>query len=181
MMSFRPGIVAVLLLLNGSWAIVPACVALADDPAPSAKEEATLSPEEQEFFEKQVRPLLVKHCYQCHSSEAKILKGGLHLDSRGGWMKGGESGPVIVPGAPDKSVLIEAIRYQSLEMPPQGKLPDAEIAVLEKWVRLGAPDPRTDPATAKTVRLDFDTGRLHWSFRPIRQPPTPQVKNDAWP
>ena len=84
-----------------------------------AKDAAALSPVEQQFFENQVRPLLIKHCYQCHSSEAKILKGGLHLDSRGGWMKGGDSGPVIVPGEPDKSLLIEAIRYESLEMPPR--------------------------------------------------------------
>ena len=96
-------------------------------------------------------------------------------------MKGGDSGPAIVPGAPDKSLLIEAIRYQSLEMPPQGKLPDAEIAVLEKWVRMGAPDPRTDPAPARPARPDLDAGRSHWSFQPIAEPPVPRVKNEAWP
>ena len=137
--------------------------------------------EEQQFFERQVRPLLIKHCYQCHSSEAKILKGGLHLDSRDGWMKGGDSGPAIVPGAPDESLLIEAIRYQSLEMPPRGKLPESEIAVLERWVRMGAPDPRTDPAPARPSRADLDAGRSHWSFRPIAEPPVPRVKDDAWP
>ena len=92
--------------------------ALGSDPA-RANDAATLGAAEQPFFEKQVRPLLIKHCYECHSSGAKTLKGGLHLDSRGGWMKGGDSGPVIVPGEPDKSLLIEAIRYESLEMPPR--------------------------------------------------------------
>ena len=111
MMRLRPRVIAVILSLCGSGAIGPASVALGADPA-RANDAATLGAEEQQFFEKQVRPLLIKHCYQCHSSEAKILKGGLRLDSRGGWMKGGDSGPAIVPGAPDKSLLIEAIRYR---------------------------------------------------------------------
>lgn len=178
MMSLRLDVVALMLSLTGRWAIDPPSVALAEAPA---QEAATLSPEEQQFFEKQVRPLLVKRCYKCHSSEAKILKGGLRLDSRGGWMKGGDSGPVIVPGAPDQSLLIEAVRYQSYEMPPDGKLPDAEIAALEKWVGIGAPDPRTDPATATPLRSGFDAGRSHWSFQPITEPPVPPVKNHAWP
>jgi Protein of unknown function (DUF1549)/Planctomycete cytochrome C len=181
MMSLRPCFVAAMLSLFGSGAIGPAYVALGADPAPRAKDVEALSREEEQFFEKQVRPLLVKHCYQCHSSEAKILKGGLHLDSRGGWTKGGDSGPAIVPGAPDKSLLIEAIRYQSLEMPPKGKLPDEQIVVLEKWVRMGAPDPRTDSGITRPVRPDFDTGRSHWSFRPLAEPPAPRVKNNAWP
>src|SRR5580693_8647243 len=109
MMSFRPCVIAVMLSLYGSWAIEPAAGAFEADPAPRANDVAALSPEKEQFFEKQVRPLLIKHCYKCHSSEAKIIKGGLNLDSRGGWMKGGDSGPAIVPGAPDKSLLIEAI------------------------------------------------------------------------
>ena len=147
----------------------------------AANGAATLSTEGQQFFEKQVRPLFIKHCYQCHSSEAKTLKGGLHLDSRAGWMKGGDSGPAIVPGAPDESLLIEAIRYQSLEMPPRGKLPESEIAVLERWVRMGAPDPRTDPAPARPSRVDLDAGHSHWAFRPIADPPVPRVKDEVWP
>ena len=149
MMSFRRCVIAVMLSLCGSGAIEPASVALGADPAPGGERRGGAQPRGAAVLRKQVRPLLIKHCYQCHSSEAKILKGGLHLDSRGGWMKGGDSGPAIVPGAPDKSLLIEAIRYQSLEMPPEGKLPDSEIVVLEKWVRMGAPDPRTDPASTR--------------------------------
>jgi hypothetical protein len=136
---------------------------------------------EQQFFEKQVRPLFIKHCYQCHSSEAKALKGGLHLDSRSGWMKGGDSGPAVVPGSPDESLLIEAIRYRSLEMPPQKKLTESEIAVLERWVMMGAPDPRTDPVPNRPARADHDAGRSHWAFRPIAEPPVPRVKDNAWP
>ena len=181
MMSVRPSVIAAMLSLCGNAAIDSAALALGADPGVRAKDAAALTPDEQQFFEKQVRPLLIKHCYQCHSSEAKILKGGLHLDSRGGWMKGGDSGPAIVLGEPDKSLLIEAIRYQSLEMPPKGKLPDWAIAVLEKWVRMGAPDPRTDPTLTKPVQLDFAAGRSHWSFRPIAEPPAPRVKNNAWP
>jgi hypothetical protein len=181
MTSLRPCFIAAILSLFGSGAIGPAYVALRADPAPRAKDAEALSREEEQFFEKQVRPLLVKQCYQCHSSEAKILKGGLHLDSRDGWMKGGDSGPAIVPGAPDKSLLIEAIRYESLEMPPKGKLPDEQIVVLEKWVRMGAPDPRTESGITRPVRPDFDSRRSHWSFRPLAEAPAPRVKNNAWP
>src|SRR4051794_24408510 len=180
MVRLRPGVIASLLSILGSGTTGPASVALGADPRPQSSEPA-ISPEGRQFFEKQVRPLLIKHCYQCHSSEAKVLKGGLHLDSRGGWMKGGDSGPAIVPGEPDKSLLIEAIRYQSLEMPPRGKLPESEIVVLERWVRMGAPDPRTDPAPNQPARADRDAGRSHWAFRPIAEPPVPRVKDDAWP
>jgi hypothetical protein len=96
-------------------------------------------------------------------------------------MKGGDSGPAIVPGAPDESLLIEAIRYQSLEMPPRGKLAEADIATLERWVRMGAPDPRTEPAPRRPAPADPNAGRAHWAFRPIAEPPVPRVKNDAWP
>src|SRR5262245_54895829 len=121
-----------MLCLSAAGASVPISLAQASDPAHG--NAGTLSAEEQQFFEKQVRPLFIKHCYECHSSQAKVLKGGLFLDSRGGWVTGGDSGPAVVPGAPEASLLIEAVRYQSLEMPPRGKLPESEIAVLERWV-----------------------------------------------
>jgi mono/diheme cytochrome c family protein len=180
MVRLRAGVIAVILSLSDGGAIEPSSVALGADPA-RAIDAATLGAAEQQFFERQVRPLLVEHCYQCHSSSAKVLKGGLRLDSRAGWMKGGDSGPAIVPGAPDESLLIEAIRYRSLEMPPRGKLREAEIAALERWVRMGAPDPRTDPAPARPSRADLDAGRSHWAFRPIADPPVPRVKHGTWP
>ncbi len=119
-----------------------------------------------EFFEKQVRPLLVKRCYECHSGEK--TKGGLALDSRAGWQKGGDSGPVIVAGKPDESPLIDAINYRSVEMPPKekgGKLSEAEIAVLTQWVRLGAPDPREQ--IAKLGGMAVSDAKGWWSYQPL--------------
>src|SRR5204863_9012020 len=107
---------------------------------------ADLSPSQTQFFENKIRPLLVNNCYKCHSSHAEKVKGDLLLDSREGVFRGGESGPVIVPGDPEKSRLIKAIRYTDpdLQMPPKDKkLSDAEIADLTTWVKMGATDPRT--------------------------------------
>ncbi len=129
-----------------------------------------------EFFEKQVRPLLVKRCYECHSGTK--TSGGLSLDTRPGWQKGGESGPAIVPGKPDASLLIDAINYQSLEMPPRnkgGKLTDAEIALLTDWVRNGAVDPRDQ--VAKLGGLTPDEAKAWWAFQPLPKldrPASPQ-------
>jgi mono/diheme cytochrome c family protein len=97
------------------------------------------------FFRERVEPLLKQRCYECHSHAGKI-KGGLVLDSRSGWQAGGDSGPALVPGSPEKSHLIEAVRYTNpdMEMPPKAKLPQSEIAVLEEWVKRGAPDPREE-------------------------------------
>src|SRR5437016_14297048 len=110
------------------------------------KEQPTLSREGIEFFEKRIRPVLTEKCYKCHSAAAEKIKGGLRLDSRSGWMKGGESGPVIVPGNPEKSRLIHAVRHtdSSLQMPPKEILPAPQIVDLETWVRMGAPDPRAE-------------------------------------
>ena len=105
-------------------------VALLSASAPAADP----TPEQAEFFEKKVRPVLVEHCYKCHSAEAKKPKGGLRVDGRARLLKGGDSGPAVVPGDPEKSRLIEAVRYANpdLQMPPKGKLPDAAIADLER-------------------------------------------------
>ena len=104
------------------------------------------------FFRERVEPILKKRCFECHSHADKI-KGGLVLDSRSGWQAGGDSGPAIVPGSPEKSRLIEAVRYTNpdMEMPPMAKLPQDEVAALEEWVRRGAPDPRETLAAIKTV------------------------------
>src|ERR1700722_10623180 len=98
-----------------------------------------------DFFESKVRPLLAERCYGCHSAQKK-QEGLLALDSRTGWEKGGASGPALQPGNPDKSLLIKAVRYAGLEMPPNKKLDPKEIAILEQWVKMGAPDPRTGAA-----------------------------------
>src|SRR5262245_22485741 len=95
-----------------------------------------------EFFEQRVRPLLVEHCYSCHAGKKR--QGGLSIEHRAGWQAGGDRGPAVVPGRPDESLLLQAVRYEDdfLQMPPDGKLSDEEIAVLESWVRMGAHDPR---------------------------------------
>ena len=135
-----------------------------------------------EFFEKEVRPLLVKHCYECHSSKSDELKGGLALDSRTGWQEGGDSGPAIEPGNPDDSLFIQAVRYETYEMPPQGKLSAEEIAVFEKWVKLGAPDPREGEVARKSSSgLDLQAAREFWSFQLPEAHRPPAVKDTAWP
>src|SRR4051812_34895956 len=95
------------------------------------------------FFESKVRPLLIKHCYECHSVEAKKVKGDLRLDTREATLKGGANGPVVIPGDPPRSRLIQAVRYadDALKMPPKEKLSATEIADLEAWLKMGAPDP----------------------------------------
>ena len=97
-----------------------------------------------EFFEKKIRPVLAEHCYKCHSADAKKLKGDLMLDHRAGVFKGGDTGPAIVSGKPEQSLLIEAIEYDNvdLEMPPRGKLSDQQIADFTEWVKRGAPWPK---------------------------------------
>src|SRR5438105_4081605 len=103
-----------------------------------------------EFFETHIRPVLVAKCYECHSAKAKSLKAGLRLDSAERMRAGGESGPAIVPNKPDESLLVSALRYESNEMPPSGKLPDAVINDFAKWIAIGAPDPRTENGAVDT-------------------------------
>jgi hypothetical protein len=134
------------------------------------------------FFTDKVEALLQQRCYECHSHQKKI-KGSLALDSRSGWVKGGDSGPAIAPGDLSHSLLIEAVRYENpdLEMPPKGKLSPAEIAILEKWVAMGAPDPRTGEAITKTKAVDLEAGRKFWAFQPVRAAHPPAVKDGSWP
>jgi mono/diheme cytochrome c family protein len=152
--------------------IFPAPARAADEPGAA----------DVEFFEKRIRPLLVQHCYGCHSVEAKKTKGELLLDSRTGWQKGGASGPAVVPGKPAESLFIKAVRFEdpNLQMPPRGKLAAADIADLEAWVKRGAPDPRTGVApTAPAV--DLAKGKEFWSFQPVKDYPPPPVKDTVWP
>jgi hypothetical protein len=127
--------------------------------------------EDHAFFESKVRPVLVEHCHECHSGEK--TKGGLALDTKQGWQKGGDSGPVIVPGKPDESLLIKAVRYhdKDLAMPPEkkgGKLPEAIIADLVEWVKLGAPDPRV--SAAKIAGMNAEDAKSWWAFQPLPKP-----------
>ncbi|NOS68485.1 MAG: DUF1553 domain-containing protein [Verrucomicrobia bacterium] len=158
----------------GTWA----------DAADTTDPQPELSREAQEFFQQQIRPILAESCYQCHSAEAKKLKGGLRLDFRDGVLRGGDTGPAIVPGEPEKSLLIKAVRYadKDLQMPPKQMLLPEQITNLEAWVKMGAPDPRRE-SDAAVVRPGGEQqgGRKFWSAQPLRQPQTPKVKKSSWP
>jgi hypothetical protein len=163
-----------LLLVLAVWSTNRA---LAEGPAANPPSAANVA-----FFESKVRPLLIERCQGCHSTSAKKQRGGLLLDSRAAILKGGDTGPALVPGEPDKSLVITAVRYQdkSLHMPPKGKLAAQEIALLEEWVRNGAAFP--GPADAATVKagVNLAEGRKFWSFQPPRSVAPPATSNGTW-
>ncbi|TWT59126.1 Planctomycete cytochrome C [Thalassoglobus neptunius] len=158
-------------------------VATAAEPSTSKEiaVQTELNSKTMEFFESRVRPLLVEHCHECHSG--KVSKGGLKLDSISEILSGGESGPAVIPHKADESLLIEAIRYESYEMPPAGQLSEKEIDVLVKWVELGAPWPGGDRTVRPASSADkiTDEDRQFWSFQPLRDPTVPQVEPEHWP
>ncbi len=155
------------LLASGALAVAVA------QPAHAATDAAGV-----EFFERHVRPVLVESCYGCHSPKAeKGIKGGLVLDTKDGLLKGGDTGPALIPGDPEKSLLIKAVRYhdENLQMPPKGKrLPEAQVEALVAWVKMGAPDPRTGQANLVDPKA---LASKHWAFQPVREPALPAVKN----
>ena len=130
-----------------------------------------------DFFETEIRPLLHKHCYKCHSTEAEKVKGGLLLDSRQGWETGGDSGPAIVPGDVPGSLLLRAVSYENsdLQMPPKYKLAEHERAALSKWVKAGAADPRDHQTEGKAKSVDVAKGREFWAFRPVANHAVPKM------
>jgi len=142
-----------------------------------------------DFFESKIRPVLVERCYSCHSAKAateKKLRGGLLLDSRDGTRKGGDTGPAVVPGDVAKSLLIETLQYESsIQMPPDGKLPEAILADFIHWIEIGAPDPRDGtanpaPNNTQAEEIDIEAGRQLWSFQPLEPTAPPEVKHAAW-
>jgi hypothetical protein len=160
--------VSVVALAAGLCAVGDGSFA-ADDPA------------QVEFFEKKIRPVLVEHCDKCHSGTAASLKGGLRLDFREGMMKGGDSGPAIVTGKPDESLLILALKYDGLEMPPKGKLPDSVVKDFETWVKNGAVDPREKPASVGSARtINFEEAAKFWAFQAPQKHAAPAVKDDSF-
>lgn len=137
-----------------------------------------------DFFEKKIRPVLIQHCYECHSADTKNLKGSLLLDSKQGLLKGGDSGTALVPGKPAESLLLETLRYgeDSYQMPPKGKLSDEVIANFEKWIAMGAPDPRNKTNQKKVkAEIDFVKAREFWSFQAPQHHAAPAVKQQNWP
>ncbi|MHB1561703.1 MAG: DUF1549 domain-containing protein, partial [Isosphaeraceae bacterium] len=136
------------------------------------------------LFEARIRPVLVRECYSCHSAGAKSIKGGLRLDSRAAVRAGGDSGPILGPGKPEESPLMEALRYdgEGTAMPPRGKLPDAVIADFARWIELGAPDPRDGTVVpARPATVDIEAGRRFWAYQAPRSHRPPDVRNASWP
>lgn len=145
------------------------------------QESETFTETQLEFFEKKIRPVLVRECYGCHSAEAEKLQGGLFLDSRAGLLEGGDSGAAVVPGKPDESLLIEALRHESFEMPPDKRLPDATVRDFESWIRTGLADPRSRPQDAQKKRRVLYTEKdaeAHWAFQPVSNPTVPELQDD---
>ncbi|MEX0585500.1 MAG: DUF1549 domain-containing protein, partial [Pirellulales bacterium] len=145
------------------------------------------TPEQTEFFEKQIRPLLLQHCVKCHGDKSQ--EAGLRLDSRAAVIKGSDEAQVVVPGEPDKSRLIAAVRYDGdVQMPPDYKLPDKDYLALVSWVRMGLPWPgdahpasTTKPAAGENFGQRVLQSRAnHWAFQPVRKVPLPSVGDPAW-
>jgi hypothetical protein len=158
-----------LLLSLGMFATTAANLATAAD----------LTPDQQKFFEAEVRPLLAEKCQKCHGSEEQ--NGSLRLDALKPMLAGGDSGPAVVPGHPEKSLLVKAVSYNdtNVQMPPDGKLPDDKVAILSRWIQMGAPWPQTADEGPLAPRKEFkitQEDRKHWSFQPLRKPLLPQVQ-----
>ena len=152
-----------------------ACLLAFGIPAGAADDRPSI-----DFFEARIRPLLTDHCYACHSA-GKPVQGALRLDQRAGWEKGGKSGPSIVRGQPDQSLLIKTVRHVGKDSPTSPKhqtLNSEQIALLEEWVRIGAPDPRTE--TASPDRQSPALAKTHWAFQPITNPTAPSSNNSRW-
>ena len=144
---------------------------LAED---ASQKSETASAADLDLFEKRVRPVLVQRCFECHSAKAEKLKGGLLLDSREAILQGGDSGPAAVAGDVEKSLIVQAIRYNNDngQMPPAGKLPEAEIAVLTEWVRRGLPFPAANATKTGRRVIDIAEGKKHWAFQKFVVPPS---------
>ncbi len=150
---------------------------------------ADLPADQVEFFESRIRPILAQECYECHNSRGEE-KGGLNLDHRAAWLRGGDSGPVIVPGDPGASLLLKTIRHEDadLAMPKAGaKLDDRILADFKKWIELGAPDPRDGPPSPEQLASDTDWEAIRtrrqgwWSFQPILNPDIPVITGVSHP
>ena len=152
--------------------LLAVCFLAADQGVAKERDPAMLA-----FFENEVRPLLAAKCVRCHGPQRQ--RGGLRLDSAAGVAQGGDSGTVVVPGRPEDSRLIRAINHDSLEMSPDEKLTDAQIATLTRWVAMGAPWPSHPPVTAADAKIT-DRDPRHWALQPIAEPPVPEVDDDGW-
>lgn len=158
----------------GRFVLITACLWLSTAALRASDEEGV------KFFEQKIRPVLVEHCYECHSPQSKAPKGGLLVDSRQALLTGGDSGPALVAGKPGESILLQAIRYEGMEMPPKRKLPTEVAADFERWITMGAPDPR-EGKIAERGKIDIEAGRKFWSFQAPQRHDPPQVIQADWP
>ena len=135
------------------------------------------------FFESKIRPALVTHCYECHSTESGKVRGGLKVDSRDALLRGGDSGPAVVAKSLDESVLYQALLYHDdgWQMPPKGKLPQATIDDFRRWIQMGAPDPRiTEVNPDVATVIDIQVGRQFWAYQPLSNSPSPTIGTTDW-
>lgn len=165
-------------------AIIFSLVLLSDLRAESATATTAAGAD---FFERRVRPILVRHCYECHSEDAQTREGGLLLDRESGWLQGGDSGKAVVPGDQDASLLLKAVAWTDpdFQMPPDQKLEQAEIEVLQRWIQTGAPGPKTDLGATEFSRLGnqdflFQQAEQHWAFQPLHRREPPEVRESVW-
>ncbi|WP_235934724.1 PSD1 and planctomycete cytochrome C domain-containing protein [Candidatus Laterigemmans baculatus] len=164
--------------MNHSAYAVACTLVLLIPGAPPAVQAKPVSPEDRTFFETRIRPVLVEHCYECHAADSADLGGGLRLDSHDAIRRGGQTGSVLVAGEPADSLLIQALRYEGPEMPPEQPLPESVIRDFEVWVERGAPDPRTEEPPPKTAEPQEE---VLWSLEPLEEPPLPKVARTNWP
>jgi len=170
--------VHVAMVVVACWSATIAPV-WAQSPQPVVA-DGELANDDVDFFESKIRPVLAEHCYSCHASDSKIIRGGLLVDSRDAIRAGGDSGPAVVPGDIEESLILAALRHESYEMPPDQKLPDAVIADFEQWIARGAPDPR-DTGTGEAPKgVDWQAAQSHWAFQPISRPVPPAVNDESW-
>lgn len=187
--KFRPAaymitVVAAFLLASGfvdfpaALSIAPVGRAQEESSADSAKPDAAAT----EFFEKEVRPILIERCLKCHSEAAAESHGELNLESSAGIAEGGSRGPLVDKGNIDQSLILAAIEYRGteLQMPPAGKLPDAELQILKRWILAGAPTPNYVSTPRKqSEEIDYVAAQSHWAFQPLTDVPVPALPADA--
>jgi hypothetical protein len=153
------------------------CIALVD---------SVIAADQNDFFERKIRPVMVEHCYECHAGDADLIQGGLRLDDPSGMVRGGDSGVAVMPGDPDKSLLLAAIRYEELEMPPEGRLDERIIRDFETWIKSGAVDPREAKPAGLTNAdhsegiIDWERARQFWAFQPPIRLPAPENRDSRW-
>ena len=159
-----------------------AFMAIAVSPSMAAEKGMDAPPtrESLEFFEAKIRPVLSQQCYRCHSAETKSAMGGFRLDTREAIRAGGQSGPAVVAGQPGKSLLLKALHYDGRKMPPGGQLAEEVVNNFEKWIAMGAPDPREgEKSEWKATSIDVKKGRDFWAFQTVKKPAVPAAKN-SW-